>query len=133
LRQHFVSWCNRTVATGARQARIEARRREARLVGAVGFGAALILPVVLFHRVVSVLAKEPQFDVNYLSGWIPWALLALGLAFLLPVAWSAGMSPDSRWFPRARRAYAGWGVTLYLLGFLLAWQVQRLQAVGLHG
>ena len=55
------------------------------------------------------------------------AVATLGLAFLLPVAWSAGMDPESRWFPRARPAYAGWGVTLYLLGFLLAWQVVQIQ------
>ena len=121
------------MAKGARQARIEARRREARLVGAVGFALAAVLPVVLFHRVVEVLAREPHFELNYLTGWTPWALLLAGLLFLLPVAWSAGMSPQSRWFPRARRAYAGWGITLYVLGFLLAWQVARIQAVGLHG
>ena len=28
-------------------------------------------------------------------------------------------------------AYAGWGVTLYLLGFFLAWQVAQIQSVGL--
>ena len=102
-------------------------------MGAVGFSAAAILPVVLFHRVVEILARQPRWEFHYLTGWLPWALLAGGLAFLLPVAWSAGMSPESRWFPRARTAYAGWGITLYLLGFLLAWQVARIQAVGLHG
>jgi hypothetical protein len=102
-------------------------------VGAIGFAVALLLPVALFHRVVAVLAAEPHFELQYLTGWIPWGLLAIGLLFLLPVAWSAGMNPESRWFPRARAAYAGWGVTLYLLGFLLAWQVARIQAVGLHG
>jgi hypothetical protein len=50
----------------------------------------------------------------------------LGLAFLLPVAYSSGMDPDSRRFPRFRRAYAGWGITLYLLGIALATQVAQL-------
>ena len=96
-------------------------------MGAFGFLVALALPVALFHGVVETLARQPKMELQYLSGWTPWALLASGLLFLLPVAWSAGLSPESRWFPRARTAYAGWGITLYLLGFLLAWQVARIQ------
>ncbi len=112
---------------GARQARLEARRRQARWLGAVGFLAAAVTPVLLFRHVVEVLAAQPKLELHYLTGWLPWALLVGGLAFLLPVAWSAGMNPESRWFPRARAAYAGWGITLYLLGFVLAWQVARIQ------
>jgi hypothetical protein len=115
------------VAPGTRQQRILQQRRQARWLGALGFTVALVLPVALFHRVVEVLAQEPKLEVQYLSGWTPWLLLLSGLAFLLPVAWSAGMDPESRWFPRARTAYAGWGMSLYLLGFLLAWQVARIQ------
>jgi hypothetical protein len=44
----------------------------------------------------------------------------------VPVAVSAGMSPASRYYPRGRRAYLGWGLTLYLLGFALATQVSQL-------
>jgi hypothetical protein len=110
-----------------RQQQLLRRRRQARWLGALGFAVALVMPVVLFHRVVSVLAEQPKLDVQYLSGWTPWVLLVAGLAFLLPVAWSSGMNPESRWFPRARAAYAGWGVSLYLLGFLLAWQVANIQ------
>jgi hypothetical protein len=115
------------VAAGTRQQRILEQRRQARWLGALGFTVALALPVVLFHRVVEILARQPKLELHYLSGWTPWLLLAGGLAFLLPVAWSAGMDPESRWFPRARAAYAGWGISLYLLGFLLAWQVARIQ------
>lgn len=118
---------------GARQARLEARRRQARWLGAFGFLAAALAPVLLFRHVVEVLAEQPKLDLHYMTGWLPWALLAGGLAFLLPVAWSAGMNPESRWFPRARAAYAGWGVTLYLLGFLLAWQVARIQGAAFSG
>jgi hypothetical protein len=114
-------------AVGTRQAGIERGRRQARRLGALGFTVAAAAPVALFHDVVEVLAAQPKLDLTYLSGWAPWFLLAGGLAFLLPVAWSAGMNPDSRWFPRARAAYAGWGITLYLLGFLLAWQVEKIQ------
>ncbi len=118
---------------GARQARIEARRRQARWLGAFGFVAATLMPVALFHDVVAILAEQPKLSLQYLTGWTPWALLAGGLLFLLPVAWSAGMNPESRWFPRARAAYAGWGITLYLLGFLLAWQVARIQGAAFQG
>lgn len=102
-------------------------------MGAIGFLGAAVLPVALFHDVVALLARQPKLELQYLSGWTPWALLVIGLLFLLPVAWSAGMNPDSRWFPRARAAYAGWGITLYLLGFLLAWQVARIQNGGFTG
>jgi hypothetical protein len=119
------------MAVGARQARFERERRQARWLGACGFAVAAISPVALFYDVVAVLAEQPKLDAQYLSGWAPWILLAGGLAFLLPVAWSAGMNPEHRWFPRARAAYAGWGVTLYLLGFLLAWQVEKIQGAAL--
>jgi hypothetical protein len=119
------------MAVGARQARLERDRRQARWLGACGFAVAAISPVALFHDVVAVLAAQPKLDAQYVSGWAPWLLLGCGLAFLLPVAWSAGMNPESRWFPRARAAYAGWGVTLYLLGFLLAWQVEKIQGAAL--
>ena len=104
-----------------------------RVLGPLGFTTAAVAPVVLFYEVVETLAEQPKLDVQYLSGWLPWALLAGGLLFLLPVAWSAGMDPESRWFPRARAAYAGWGITLYLLGFLLAWQVARIQDSAFSG
>jgi hypothetical protein len=109
------------------------RRRQMRVLGPLGYTTAAVAPVVLFHGVVETLAEQPKLDVQYLSGWLPWALLAGGLLFLLPVAWSAGMDPESRWFPRARAAYAGWGITLYLLGFLLAWQVARIQDSAFSG
>ena len=103
------------------------------MYGAFGFLAAIGVPIVLFHEVVALLAAEPQWgELYYLTGWMPWVLLGSGLLFMLSVAWSAGMSPESRWFPRARTAYAGWGITLYLLGFLLAWQVAAVQGAHLH-
>ena len=118
---------------GARQQRLEDQRRQARTAGAFGFLAAACAPVLLFRHVVELLAADFKFDVQYLSGWTPWVLLVIGLLFLLPVAWSAGMDPESRWFPRARTAYAGWGVTLYMLGFLLAWQVAKIQGAAVAG
>ena len=98
-----------------------------RLMSVTAYLAAVIVPILLWRHVVAVLAEEPRWELHYLTGWLPWALLAGGLLFLLPVALSAGLSPESRWFPRARAAYAGWGVSLYLLGVLLAWQVEQVQ------
>lgn len=118
---------------GARQQELLRRRRQARWLGAASFVLAAVFPVAAFHGVIEVLAEQPRLEFHYLTGWLPWALLAGGLVFLLPVAWSAGMDPESRWFPRARGAYAGWGITLYLLGFLLAWQVARIQGAAFSG
>jgi hypothetical protein len=96
-------------------------------VGAVGFALAVALPIVLWHRVIRDIASEFRLDLKYLvSEWSPWVLIVLGLAFAAPVVWSAGRDPDSRWYPRSRNAYAGWGITLYLLGIALATQVAQI-------
>jgi hypothetical protein len=98
----------------------------------LGFAAAAALPVVLFGGVVATLLEEPHWDkLYYLTGWVPWMLLAGGILFMVPVVISKGLRPDSRFYPRARAAYAGWGTVLYTLGFVLAWQVARIQNVGL--
>jgi hypothetical protein len=112
---------------GTRQSELLRRRRQSRWLGALAFVTAAVTPVALFHKVIAILAEQPRLELHYLTGWLPWALLAAGLLFLVPVTWSAGMDPDSRWFPRARAAYAGWGVSLYLLGLFLAWQVANIQ------
>jgi hypothetical protein len=102
-------------------------RRRARWVGAFGFLVAALMPVVLFHSVMADITSEFRLDARYLvAEWSPWLLLAGGLAFLAPVAWSAGRDSESRWYPRARNAYAGWGITLYLLGLALAVQVASI-------
>ena len=103
-----------------------AQRRRERRIGAVGIIAAIGLPLLLWHRAMWAEASRFSFDPRYLSGWTPWVLIGLGLCFLVPVAASAGLSPASRYYPRARKAYLGWGVTLYLLGFGLATQVGQL-------
>ena len=89
--------------------------------------AAIVVPVVLWHGVVVGIASQFRLDLHYLlTEWSPWLLMVAGLAFALPVAWSAGRDPDSRWYPRSRNAYAGWGITLYLLGVVLALQVAQI-------
>jgi RecG-like helicase len=42
---------------------------------------------------------------------------------VLPVAWSAGRNPAGRLYPRSRNAFMGWGVSLYLMGFIVAAEV----------
>ena len=99
-------------------------RRNARLLGGAGFLAAACLPVVLWHRAIALIAEEFRLEVEYLvTGWTGYALIALGLVFFLPVVLSIGRRPNSRFYPRSRGAYAGWGLSLYTLGLLLAAQV----------
>ena len=101
--------------------------KRARRVGAISFLGAAALPILLFHRLVADIAAEFRLDLRYLvAEWSPWILLAIGLAFLAPVAFTAGRNAESRWYPRARNAYAGWGITLYLLGMALATQVAAI-------
>jgi hypothetical protein len=93
-------------------------------VGLVGFLAAAALPALLWHRAVATIASDFRLELDYLvTGWLGYALLAGGLLLLLPVAFSAGRHPGSRFYPRLRNAYLGWGVSLYLMGFAVAAQV----------
>jgi hypothetical protein len=93
-------------------------------VGAGGFLLAAAMPVILWHRAMALIAQDFRFDAEYLvTGWTGYTLIALGLLFFIPVVISIGRRPDSRLYPRSRGAYAGWGVSLYLLGIMLAAQV----------
>ena len=79
---------------------------------------------------MAMIAEEFRFEFEYLvTGWTAYALIALGLLFFLPVLLSIGRMPDSRFYPRSRGAYAGWGVSLYTLGVMLATQVATIAAV----
>jgi hypothetical protein len=118
--------CHNSVVPSRLSIQAHAERRRARRVGALGFALALGLPVVLFHRVVGAVSLRNPLDPRYLVGWAPWALIAVGLLFFVPVVISAGRDPSWRLYPRARNAYAAWGITLYLLGFALATQVASM-------
>jgi hypothetical protein len=98
-------------------------------VGAAGFAVAVMLPIVLWWRAITDIASAFKLDAGYFTGWVPWALIAAGLLFFIPVLFSVGRNPEGRWYPRARNAYAGWGITLYLLGFGLATQVAQINDV----
>jgi len=92
-------------------------------VGLLGFVVAAALPPLLWHRAIAAVAEDFRFDLEYLSGWTGYALIAAGLAFFVPVVISIGRLPGSRFYPRGRNAYAAWGISLYLLGFAIAVQV----------
>ena len=73
---------------------------------------------------MAMIAEDFRFEFEYLvTGWTAYGLICLGLLFFLPVVISIGRRPDSRLYPRSRGAYAGWGVSLYTLGVMLAAQV----------
>jgi hypothetical protein len=102
-------------------------RQKARWVGLGGFLFALALPAVLWHRAIAIIATDFRLELGYLiTGWTAYALIAMGLLFCIPVVLSIGRDPASRLYPRSRQAYAGWGVVLYLLGMVLASQVQQI-------
>jgi hypothetical protein len=102
------------------------QRRQAQQAGALGVLGAIAMPIVLFHRVIGEVVGPFRLDFRYLIGYLPWLLMALGIICFIPVALSIGRTPASRLYPRARNAYAGWGITVYLLGLALATQVQQL-------
>jgi hypothetical protein len=103
-------------------------RRTARLVGLVGFLFAAALPPILWHRAIAAVAHDFRMDLPYLTGWLPYGLIAIGLLFFVPVLISIGRRPDSRLYPRSRNAWAAWGVSCYLLGAALATQVAQIAA-----
>jgi hypothetical protein len=92
---------------------------------------AVALPVVLWREVMIDIAAAYRFQFKYFLGWAPWALMLLGVLFFVPVAWSEGRDPEGRFYPTARNAYMGWGVSLYVLGFMIAWQVANIHDGGL--
>ncbi|MFL5856068.1 MAG: hypothetical protein ACJ77L_04880, partial [Solirubrobacteraceae bacterium] len=78
-------------------------------------------------RAIGIIASDFRIESGYLlTGWSGYGLIAAGLVFMVPVVVSIGRSPASRLYPRSRNAYAGWGITLYLLGCALATQVAQI-------
>ena len=73
------------------------------------------------------MASDFRLELDYLlTGWLGYGLIAGGLLLLLPVALSAGSRPGTRLYPRWRNAWMGWGVSLYLMGFVVAAQVATI-------
>src|SRR5947209_4605868 len=96
--------------------------RIARPAGAVGALLVLMaIPLALWHRVLHDVLVSFHWNVSYAAAELgPWLLLLAGVGFLVPVAVSSGLHPESRLYPRGRRSYFVWGIVLYLLGALLA-------------
>lgn len=94
---------------------------------------AAVLPVLLWHDVVADVARAATGGSQQLSvtvvGWVPWVLMALGLLCAIPVAVDRRRSRNGRFYTAGAGAWAGWGVTLYLLGFGLATQVAQLHGL----
>jgi hypothetical protein len=85
------------------------------------FACAAGAPLALWRRDMVEMAHDFRLDATYIvTGWSGYLLIALGLALLAPVVLSVGRHPDSRFYPRWRNAYLGWGTSLYLLGTALA-------------
>jgi hypothetical protein len=102
-------------------------RGQAQVAGVLGFAAAVALPIALWHHAMSMLAASFRPTLYYfLTGWTPFGLIALGLVLFVPVVYSIGLSSYAPAYPRRRNAYAGWGITLYLLGLALATQVAAI-------
>src|SRR5688572_19613881 len=99
--------------------------RELRL-DATGFLLAALLPFALWHDTIADIAPGFRLDLGYLTGWLPWLLMGLGLACFVPVILDRIRDPERRFYGSHRAAWFGWSVSLYLLGFLLAWQVARI-------
>jgi len=99
--------------------------RIARPAGAVGALLLLMaIPLALWHRVLHDVLVSFHWSVSYAAAELgPWLLLLAGIVFLIPVAVSSGLHPESRLYPRGRRSYFVWGIVLYLLGALLAAQL----------
>ena len=111
--------------------RDERSRFKAQIVGAFGVVAAAILPVALWHHVIGVILGEFEFSLRYFAtALMPWILMVLGVLCAIPLAVSELRDRERRFHRAGGHAWAGWGVTLYLLGFGLASQVAQITELG---
>jgi len=101
--------------------------RTARILGWGGLACALVGPLVVWREAIRAVSTDFSWELDYLvMGWTGYFLIGAGLLFMLPVVVSIGRLPGDRLYPRARNAYAGWGITLYLLGCAIAVQVAQI-------
>jgi hypothetical protein len=96
-------------------------------VEVIGFAAALVLPLALWHHTIAQIAGGFRFQLGYLvTGWAPWVLMGLGLACFVPILREELRDPQRRFYGSPKMAWFGWSTTLYLLGFGLATQVAQI-------
>jgi hypothetical protein len=87
----------------------------------------VVAPLLIWHEMLADVLSSFHWSLSYvISELSPWFLLLVGICFLVPVAVSAGLHPESRWYPRSRRAYIAWGTVVYLLGLILILQVDEV-------
>jgi len=121
------------MASKRQEAQARARRR-ARIAGVVGVLVAAVMPVALWHEVLAMAVAEFRPSLRYLmTGLLPWVLMAAGLACAVPVVWHDLRDRHRRFHSNGTAAWAGWGITLYLLGFALATQVAQLVDISRYG
>jgi len=101
--------------------------RSRKLVAIGGLVAAAAWPPLVWHRAMTMVAADFRLDFNYLlTGWLAYGLIAIGLLMSIPVVYSIGRDPESRFYPRSRNAYAGWAASTYVLGIALASQIAEI-------
>lgn len=94
---------------------------------AVALLVLAFIPVAIWHGLLADVLGSFHLAWDYFIGELtPWFLLLAGIVFLVPVAASAGLHPENKRYPRGRKAYASWGVVLYLLGVILMIQVAEV-------
>jgi len=121
------------MASKRREAQARARRR-ARVVGVAGVLLAAVMPVVMWHEVLAMAVGEFRPTPRYvMTGLLPWVLMGTGLACAVPVAWHDLRDRRRRFHSSGTAAWAGWGITLYILGFALATQVAQLVEISRYG
>jgi hypothetical protein len=117
--------------------RLEAQartRRRARIVGVVGVLAAALTPPLLWHEVLAMAVGEFRPTPRYvMTGLLPWLLMGTGVACAGPVIWHDLRDRHRRFHGGSTAAWAGWGITLYILGFALATQVSALVDISRYG
>jgi len=117
--------------------RLEAQARartRARFVGVGGVLLAAVVPVVLWSEVLAMAVSEFRPDLRYVAtGLLPWILMGAGIACAGPVIWHDLRDRHRRFHTSGTAAWAGWGITLYLLGFGLATQVAQLVDISRYG
>jgi hypothetical protein len=92
-----------------------------------GLLAMMVAPLAIWHGMLADIIGSFHWSFTYVvSELSPWFLLLTGIVFLVPVAVSAGRNPESRLYPRARRAYIAWGTVVYLMGLILAVEVAEV-------
>jgi hypothetical protein len=101
--------------------------RSRKLVAIAGLVAAAAWPPIVWHGAMATVAADFRLDFNYLlTGWLAYGLIAIGLLMSIPVVYSIGRDPESRFYPRSRNAYAGWAASTYVLGIALASQIAEI-------